>query len=222
MVLVFHIMAWSESARAESTRQEIRSTDAEGEIYKQWYDAFKDRSLPRVIELGEAYLQLYPEGKYAAFLKQIIAFAHTSLDPARLRAAPHFRSQVKNSISNRLELESLLDEALNQHGDVNTKSSTGQTGLMWAAFNGDTQSVKVLVQKNVDLDATESSHGWTPLVYAIWGGDHFLVRNLLEYYPDVSIKDKEGRTALDHAIGTGDFEMMLLINGRPLKGQFAH
>jgi ankyrin repeat protein len=215
-------MAWSESARAQSTRQLTRATDPENELYKQSYDALKERLLPRVVELGEAYLQVYPEGKYAAFLRQIIAFAHTSLDPARVTAAQHFRSQVKNSMSNRLELESLLDEALNQHGDVNAKSTTGQTALMWAAVNGDTQSVKLLVQKSVDLDATESSQGWTALVYAVWSGDHFLVEYLLENYPDASIKDKGGRTALDHAIATGDFEMMLLINGRPLKGQFAH
>ena len=220
-VLVFS-MFWSDCACVQSMGQETRSAEVEAEIYKQWYNACKDRLLPRVIELGEGYLHAYPEGKYAAYLSHVMDFARISLDPGRESLAQKLRSQVRKSISNREELGSLLTELLNERGDTNLKSNTGQTPLMLAAFDGDSQSVKALLQKHVDLDAAESSHGWTALVYAIWGGDHSLVSNLLEYDPDAGIKDKKGRTAMDHAIATGDFEMMLLVNGRPHVGHSAH
>jgi len=223
-ILLALSITWSASVLVQSLGQETRprSSSAELELYKQWYDAFKERHLPQIIELGEGYLQSYPEGEFAAFLRQIIDFARTSLDPARLGLAQSLRSQVKRSVSGREDLESLLSEIMNQQGDVNMKSSTGQTALMLSAVHGDVQSVKVLLTKDVDLDVIESGNGWTALVYAIWGGDYFLVKYLLEYYPDAGIKDKEGRTALDHAIASGDFEMMLLIGGRGRRGSHPH
>jgi ankyrin repeat protein len=85
-------------------------------------------------------------------------------------------------------------------------------------ITGDRETVEALIDKHANIDAAENTYGWTALIYAIWGSDHFIVRYLLEFYPDVSVKDKDGRTALDHVKATGDFEMMLLINARPVRG----
>ena len=89
---------------------------------------------------------------------------------------------------------------------------------MYAAAKGKVEAVEALLQKSANLDIRENSHGWTAVVYAIWSGDRILVRRLLEYYPDTGMKDREGKTALDQALLTADFEIMLLMFSRPTKG----
>jgi ankyrin repeat protein len=90
---------------------------------------------------------------------------------------------------------------------------------MFAAAAADAQALDALLKKGAGLDLTEETHGWTALVYAIWSGDLGTLKTVLEYYPDASIKDQNGRTALDHAILSADLEVIVLILGRPMRGQ---
>jgi hypothetical protein len=195
------------------------SADAELQVYKQWYDAFKERNLPQAIKLGEAYLQRYPNGKFGGYIRQIINFARVATDRRNIAQANANRELVQTSLADSSpELDSLLKEVIDGRADVNAKTGLGQTALMYVAANGQPGAVKILLEKKPDLNITENSHGWTALIYAIWSGDRKVVRSLLEAYPDADVKDKQGRTALDHAILTADFELMLLIVGRPMRG----
>lgn len=197
-----------------------RLADPETRAYREWYRVFRDRKLKKVIDLGESYLEVYPDGKYEGFIRRIIEFARVSLSPDQRRRAASLRSQVTASLAdNSVQLGALLRDVLSGQLEVDTKSPTGATALMFAAANGDREAVKALINRHANIDATENTHGWSALIYAVWRGDPFVVRYFLEFYPDAGVKDKEGRTALDHAKATCDFEIMLLINGRPLKGQ---
>jgi hypothetical protein len=208
----------SRSAQSSFSGIQVRtSLDAETESYKPWYYALKERNLPQVIQLGETFLRQYPDGKYSEFIRKIMTFARTSLDEGAVSKAKSMRSLVKSSLLNG-PLESILADIAAGRGDVNKRTDDGQTALMFAAANANAEAVKALLQKEADVDAIENIHGWTSLVYAIWSGDRSLVGILLEDYPSVNIKDREGRTASDHALLSCDFEIMLLINSRPMRG----
>jgi hypothetical protein len=194
------------------------STDAEGKAYEEWYRALKDRQMERIIELGESYLQEYAKGKFAEYIRRMIEFARASVDPNQRKRAQGLRSQVMVTLADSEKaLGVLLRDVMNNQSDVNTKGRNGSTVLMFAAATGNREALKFLIDKQADIDATESTHGWTALIYAIWGGDPVRVKYLLAAFPDANIKDKEGLTARDHAMATGNFEMMLLISSRPRK-----
>jgi hypothetical protein len=191
--------------------QDKTSADVETTVYKKWYIAFKERNLPEAIKLGDAYLEAFPNGQYGGYIREIITFARISLDKEKVAQANRQRAIIRSNLAEDApQLKALLTDTLNGHVDVNTTNKKGLTALMFAAATGNAEAVEALLQKDANLDITEGSYGWTALVYAIWSGDKSTVRNLLDYYPDVNIKDKEGRTALDHAILTADFEMMSL------------
>jgi ankyrin repeat protein len=146
-----------------------------------------------------------------------MTFARTAIIEGDISQAKTTRSLVKSSLL-RASLESILIDISAGRADVNSRTDDGQTALMFAAANADAEAVKALLQKGADVDAIENTHGWTALVYAIWSGDRSLVGMLLEDYPNVNVKDIEGRTASDHALLSCDFEIMLLIASRPMRG----
>jgi hypothetical protein len=193
-----------------------RAANVETDAYDQWYRVLKNRNLPGVVKTGEAFLRTYPNGKYSEFVKKIINFANISLDPDQQKRAGSIRTEVITSLADDTEqLGALLKVALSNEAEVNAKSRSGATALMFAALNGDREAVKSLIAKEADMNSAELVHGWTALVYAIWRGDNFIVEYMLEFDPDVRLKDKQGWTAMDHAKASGDFEMMLLMNRRP-------
>ena len=221
-VLLLSDIANANFTRSHPIEQETqvqRALDPEVQAYQEWYRVFKEQNLEQVINLGESYLEAYPEGKYEGYIRRIIEFARLSLSPEQRRRAESVRTQVTASLGDNYEqLGDLLRDVLSGQLEVDTKSADGATALMIAAANGDREALDALIHKDANIDATENTNGWTALIYAIWGSDHFIVRYLLEFYPDISVKDKEGRTAVDHAKATGDFEIMLLINSRPVRG----
>ena len=202
-----------------SVGQERASGRSERQAYKEWYDVFKERNLPQCIKLGEAYVQEYPGGIDTDFVRDTIGLVRISLDKEKIAEARELRRLVQASLRQDAgELESRLKRALCGEGDLNARTSNGQTLLMFAAAAADAESVNALLRKGAGLDLTEETHGWTVLVYAIWSGDLRTIETVLEYYPDANIKDKNGRTALDHAILSADLEVILLIEGRPMRG----
>jgi len=218
MILLIGSGIESTSAQSSISGIQVRtSLDAETESYKPWYYALKERNPPQVIQLGETFLRQYPDGKYSDFIRKIMTFARTSLNEDAVSKAKTMRALVKSSLLN-APLESILVDIAAGRADVNRRTDDGQTALMFAAANADAEAVKALLQKGADVDEIENTHGWTALVYAIWSGDRSLVSTLLESYPNANIKDREGRTASDHALLSCDFEIMLLINSRPMRG----
>ena len=208
----------SRSVQPSKSRNQVRtSLDAERESYRKWYEALKESNLPQLIQLGETFLLHYPDGKYSDFIRKIMTFARTSLNEDAVSKAKTMRSLVKSSLLS-AHLESILADIAAGRADVNERTDDGQTALMFAAANANAEAARVLLQKGADVDAIENTHGWTALVYAIWSGDRSLVRIILESYPDANVKDREGRTAADHALLSCDFEIMLLIASRPMRG----
>lgn len=78
--------------------------------------------------------------------------------------------------------------------DVDTKTPS-LTALMWAASGGHTDTVRVLLDADADVNAI-ADDGSTPLMHAVLSGNVDTVKVLLDAGADVHTKNNIGVTAL--------------------------
>ena len=85
-------------------------------------------------------------------------------------------------------------------GDTEAVNSLGENLIHWATITNRAAVIPVLAAARVPVDATDD-FGYTPLMYAatIDQGDNDTLEALLRAGADVSIRDDEGRTALQQA-----------------------
>lgn len=115
---------------------------------------------------------------------------------------PNTKLNVKNShgesllmlvcLKGNLKFSQLLIE---RQADIN---HPGWTPLHYAATNGNTKIVKMLLDESAYIDA-ESPNGTTPLMMAARYGSPDAVKLLIEEGADVHLKNQIGLTALDFA-----------------------
>ena len=86
-------------------------------------------------------------------------------------------------------------ELLKKKVDVNTKTDTGWTPLMYAAARGDKEMAKLLIRKGADVNA-RNGIGATPLMYAAAGGHVETVELLIRKGADVHAVNHFEGTAL--------------------------
>ena len=78
----------------------------------------------------------------------------------------------------------------------------GHTALMRAGLDGDTETVRELIQQGVDINERDEN-GRTALMFAAMNSHYETTQVLLESGADVQAKSKEGGTALMAAAGIG-------------------
>ena len=83
--------------------------------------------------------------------------------------------------------------------DINAKNKTNWNALMQATLGGFDEVAKILLEKGSDVDVIGTEKGGTALMLAAWKPSEKIVKLLLDYGADKTIKDKKGRTALDYA-----------------------
>jgi len=88
------------------------------------------------------------------------------------------------------------------------------TTIVEASKNGHTESVKILIDKGVDINTTDDV-GYTSLSYAALKGHAEVVDLLIEYGAEINIKNHWGGTALVQAVFFGhvDIAKILIDNG---------
>src|SRR6266850_6950730 len=93
----------------------------------------------------------------------------------------------------------------------------GHTPLMRAALDGNTQSVKELINQGGDINQRDDN-GRTALMFAVVNRHYETMKVLLEYGADVNAKSNKGGTALMGAASAGDLRMVqaLLDKGADL------
>lgn len=98
-------------------------------------------------------------------------------------------------------------------GDVNRMSEFQQTPLMAAASTGNIESLRILLKygAKVNLQFPDKQKGMTALMQAIDNGQLETAEALLQKGASLTLKDAEGRTALDIADSKGDEKMKALL-----------
>ena len=70
------------------------------------------------------------------------------------------------------------------------------TSLIFATQIGCIKSIKLLSKNNID---TKNNKGKTALIYAVMNNYIVIVKELLKFKPDISIKDNDGFSACEYA-----------------------
>ena len=83
----------------------------------------------------------------------------------------------------------------------------GHTALMRAALDGDTESVKELINQGGDINQRDDN-GRTALMFAVVNGHYETMKVLLEHGADVNARSNEGGTALMGGAFTGDLRIV--------------
>jgi len=95
-------------------------------------------------------------------------------------------------------------ELVQHKADVNAKSRTGFTALMFAA-RGDVESARTLLNAGADPNATIPDWGGTALIIASTMGQTDIVEALLDKGADPNYKDANSFTALHSAVRDSDY-----------------
>ena len=80
--------------------------------------------------------------------------------------------------------------------DVDVADTLGHTSLMWAAYQGDSLSVDILLRQGARVD-TRDREGFTPLHWAVVKGNRECLSKILKAGADVKAGDKTGKTPVD-------------------------
>lgn len=118
------------------------------------------------------------------------------------------------------ELVTLL---IQQGAVVNQRNVYGDTPLVYAAWRGSPEVVKILLRHkaNVNTPSNGFASGRTPLMFAVRRGSLEVVKLLLEHRANVNafsterkidrVLKSESMTVLDHAIATGNMDIIALL-----------
>ena len=98
--------------------------------------------------------------------------------------------------------------------------SHGHTALMRAALDGNTESVKELINQGGNINQRDDN-GRTALMFAVINGHYETMKVLLEHGADVNAKSNLGGTALMGAASAGELKMVqaLLDKGADLNAR---
>ena len=128
-------------------------------------------------------------------------------NPLRLATACNRSFEVVRTIITEAEN---LGEPIN----VDERNNEGFTALMYAADNGNVDSVRFLLDKGADIEA-RNEEGYTPLIYAAWSGHNSTAKLLLDRGANVNARNRRGYTPLILAAHNGfaDVACLLIDNG---------
>jgi ankyrin repeat protein len=93
-----------------------------------------------------------------------------------------------------------------KHGaNIRTTDFNGATALSWAARKSkdDVETVRFLVEHNLEIDPKENTNGRTPFSFAAEKGHGGVMDVLLNHGADIDSKSNDGRTPLSFAAECG-------------------
>jgi uncharacterized protein len=105
----------------------------------------------------------------------------------------------------------IVERLLQAGAKVDAMDSGGYTAMMLAASNNHAAIVNRLLDKGAMVDHQESTKGWTALIWSAKQGHVASVKALLEQRADRTLKDFEGKTAVDWAREGGQDEILALL-----------
>jgi len=118
--------------------------------------------------------------------------------PLYVMSRPQHRRVDSNDFFNAViaGVQSTVKRYLDSGGSVNVRDYRGNTALMKAAFNGDTQMVMILALHGADINA-QNDVGMTPLMAAAASGNYNVVDFLLRSGANPRITSYDGKSVKD-------------------------
>src|SRR5271154_16362 len=105
-----------------------------------------------------------------------------------------------------------ISELPDSQTDVYAQDGHGKTPMSWAANNGHSKVVKLLLEKGAEVDAKDKEWGNTPISRAANNGHSKEVKLLLEKGAEVDAKDNEGgHTRISRAANNGHSKVVKLL-----------
>jgi ankyrin repeat and MYND domain-containing protein 2 len=95
---------------------------------------------------------------------------------------------------------------------INSVNKDGLSFISQAAFKGNFEICKLLIESGANINESEHAHGYTALMFAAIGGHLKVVNLLLESGANIYAVNSVGRTALQMAAFVGQHEAVTLIN----------
>jgi ankyrin repeat protein len=101
-------------------------------------------------------------------------------------------------------------QALDAGASPNDEARGGGTVFGWAALEGRTEMVQMMLEKGADVTKTDLN-GYTPLIAASKAGKPEVVKLLIAAQADVNVSSKKGYTAIILAGASGSPETVKLL-----------
>ncbi|KAI1291709.1 Ankyrin repeat and MYND domain-containing protein 2 [Halotydeus destructor] len=95
---------------------------------------------------------------------------------------------------------------------INCQGVDGMSPLQTAAFKGDFEICKLLIDRGADVNYNKHVHGYTALMFAALGGHNRLVSLMLENGASTTAVNSVGRTASQMAAFVGQHQAVTIIN----------
>jgi ankyrin repeat protein len=110
----------------------------------------------------------------------------------------------------------IIDQLMIAGADAAIRNNEGLTAAHAAAASGDSEAVSVLVgdaklSKRIELDDHDNELGITALMVAVDADEGDVVAHLIGLGADKEIADREGRTALTHALERGHDQIVTIL-----------
>ena len=101
---------------------------------------------------------------------------------------------------------------LDAGAETELKSILGHTALLYASTEGNTETVKALIEGGADIDVKDVALDFTPLIYASMNGHTDIVKALIDAGADINVKSKKlNITALSIAIHNNHAETVYFL-----------
>jgi ankyrin repeat protein len=114
--------------------------------------------------------------------------------------AVNARGETAVHVAARSGAGDVLQELLAAHPNLEARANDGFTALVAAIETGAADTVRLLLDAGADVEASVPPRNQTPLQCAARVGQLSIVRALLQAGADVHAADKQGATALHHAL----------------------
>jgi ankyrin repeat protein len=110
----------------------------------------------------------------------------------------------------------IIHYLLEKGADLNVRDAEGTSPLDEAVWNGSIDAVAILLAHGARLNEAETKTGATPINEAAYRGNTRVVQYLLQFHPDLDIRDKEGYSPLENAARRGkEAAAVLLLEAEP-------
>jgi ankyrin repeat protein len=106
---------------------------------------------------------------------------------------------------------SVMTYLIDNDADVNHKSGDNRTALFNSCHYGNYDTARYLIEKGAEINTTEESERLTPLHIAALMGHVEIVKLLLVFNADITIKNIAGDTAIVSVVANNNLEIAKLF-----------